>query len=107
MKGGDVIRKARRMAGLAQSDLAHDLGTTPSVLSRWENGQVEPSFAAVVRTVEACGLELAAVLSEPDADPHDVSLLETTLAMTVDERLQRLIDYVRFVGAGRAAMRAR
>lgn len=39
-------------------------------------------------------------------DPHDASLLETTLAMTVDQRLQRLIDYVRFVQAGRIAMQA-
>jgi hypothetical protein len=36
--------------------------------------------------------------------PHDVSLLETTLAMTVDQRLERLKAYVRFVQAGRAAL---
>lgn len=107
MKGGELIRKARRLAGLTQSDLAQRFGTTASVLSRWENGQVEPGFATVVRAVETAGLRLADVLNEPDVDPHDVSLLETTLAMTVDERLQRLIDHVRFVGAGREAMRAR
>ncbi|MGH9159186.1 MAG: helix-turn-helix domain-containing protein [Vicinamibacteraceae bacterium] len=107
MKGGEVIRKARRMAGLTQSDVARRLGTTASVLSRWENGQVEPGFATVARAVETLELRLADVLNEPDADPHDISLLETTLAMTVDERLQRLIDYVRFVTAGREAIRAR
>lgn len=40
-----------------------------------------------------------------DLDPHDGSLLTTTLALTPGQRLQRLIDYVRFVEAGRAAMR--
>ncbi len=69
--------------------------------------QVEPGFAAVVRSVEACNLRLADVLREPEADPHDLSLLETTLRLTPDERLRRLIDYVRFVRAGRQAMRTR
>lgn len=39
-------------------------------------------------------------------DPHDASLLATTLSLSPEQRLQRLIDYVRFVNAGRAAMRA-
>jgi hypothetical protein len=45
------------------------------------------------------------VLAEPEPDPHDVSLLETTLRMTVEERVRRLVEYVRFVEAGRAALR--
>jgi transcriptional regulator with XRE-family HTH domain len=107
MTGADVIRRSRGIARLTQADLAVRLNTTPSVLSRWETGHVEPGFATVVRVVEACGLTLADVLREPDVDPHDASLLETTLAMTVDARLQRLIDYVRFVRAGQHAMHAR
>jgi transcriptional regulator with XRE-family HTH domain len=95
------------MAGLTQAELSERLETTPSVLSRWENGQVEPGFSTVVRVVEACGLELADVLREPDADPHDVTLIDTTLAMTVDARLRRLIDYVRFVQLGREALQSR
>ncbi len=95
------------MTGVTQSTLAERLATTPSVLSRWENGQVEPAFGAVVRAVDACGLTLVDVLREAEVDPHDTSLLETTLALTVDGRLQRLIDHVRFVHAGREAMHAR
>ncbi len=107
MSGGEVIRRARRMAGLTQAELAQRLETTRSVLSRWENSQVEPGFAAVERAVAACGLTLVGVLSEPEVDPHDASLLETMLALTVDERMQRLIDFVRFVRAGQEAMHAR
>jgi transcriptional regulator with XRE-family HTH domain len=107
MRGGEVIHKARRMARLAQTELARRLNTPASVLSRWENQQVEPGFAAVARAVEACDVRLADVLREPEADPHDLSLLDTTLALTPDERLKRLVDYVRFVRAGRKAMRAR
>ncbi len=94
------------MAGLTQAELARRLETTTSVLSRWENGQVEPAFAAVIRAVEACELHLVEVLREPPVDAHDASLLETTLALTVDERLQRLIDYVQFVRAGQEAINA-
>ena len=93
------------MGGLSQRELAHRLATTPSVLSRWENEQVEPAFAAVVRAVEACELTLVDVLREHQHEAHDASLLDTTLAMTVDERLLRLIDYVRFVHAGQQALR--
>ncbi len=107
MTGGDVIHKARRMAGLTQAELARRLETTPSVLSRWENDQVEPAFAAVARAVESCGLRLDTVLRGTVVDPHDASLLDTTLAMTADERLQRVIDYVSFVSAGRQALSAR
>lgn len=95
------------MAGLTQRALAQRFDTTPSVLSRWESGHVEPGFSAVARAVDACGLSLVDVLAEPEVDAHDASLLETTLALTVDERLQRLIAYVQFVQAGREAMSAR
>lgn len=43
---------------------------------------------------------------EDDLDPQDASLLATTVALTLDQRLQRVIDYARFVRAGRAAMGA-
>lgn len=94
------------MAGLTQAELAQRLDTTPSVLSRWENSQVEPGFGAVVRAVEACGQTMVDVLREAEVDPHDASLLESTLALNVDQRLQRLIDFVRFVRAGQEAMHA-
>lgn len=95
------------MAGLTQRALAQRLETTPSVLSRWESGHVEPAFSTVARAVDACGLSLVDVLVEPEVAPHDASLLETTLALTVDQRLQRLIAYVQFVQAGREAMSSR
>jgi hypothetical protein len=44
---------------------------------------------------------------EQEIDPHDASLLETTLALTVDERLQRVIDFARFIRAGQQAMKDR
>jgi transcriptional regulator with XRE-family HTH domain len=103
MRGGEVIRRARTRAYLTTEELAERLGVTTSTLTEWEGA--DPSFSLVERAVVACGADLAGVIAEPDPDPHDLSLLDTTLRMTVEERVQRLVEYVRFVQAGRAALR--
>jgi transcriptional regulator with XRE-family HTH domain len=101
VRGGAVIGRARRRAGLSQEELSRRLGTTKSALSRWENGHVDPSFGTVDRAVRATGLRLEDVLAEPHADKHDLGLMETSLRLSPSERLQRLIDFVRFVEAAR------
>jgi transcriptional regulator with XRE-family HTH domain len=105
VRGGEVIRRARTRAYLTTEELARRLGVAASTLADWEDA--DPPFSLVERAVTACGADLAAVIAEPDPDPHDVSLLETTLRMTVEERVRRLVEYVRFVQAGRAALRDR
>lgn len=99
--GGRAIAKARRRAGISQSTLAGRLGTTKSAVSRWENGQVDPSFGAVARAARACSVSLGSLFSEPDPDPHDVSLLETSRGLSMSERLQRLVDAAAFIESGR------
>jgi transcriptional regulator with XRE-family HTH domain len=100
-----VIRRARRRAGISQATLADRLGTTKSAISRWENGQVDPSFGAVVRAAEACSSSVGMLLSEHEPDPHDLSLLETARQQSPSERLQRLIDTVAFIESGRKGRR--
>ena len=73
--------------------------------AQWMAG--DPPFSVVSAAAEACGTDLATVLAEPDPGPHDVSLLATTLALTVDQRMERLKAYVNFVLAGRAALGGR
>ena len=99
-----MIERARRLSGLSIDALADRLDVDVETVSLWESG--DPEFGVVERAVEACGLELHRVLAEPDADPHDLSLIDQTLRLTVDERLRRMMRYVRFVEAGRAAMKA-
>lgn len=101
LTGGAVIERARRRARLSQSALANRIGTPKSVLSRWERGHVDPSFSTVDRVVRACGLHLHDVLAEPEPDPHDLGLIETSLRLDYSGRLQRLIDFVAFVEAAR------
>lgn len=100
-----MLRRARTRAGLSSEELADRLGTDVARLTSWEAG--DPPFSVVERVVEACQMDLARVISEPDPDPHDVSLLEESLRLSVDERLERMLAYVRFIEAGRAALRER
>ena len=104
MRGGQVIERARRRSGLRAEDLAERLGVTVETLSRWESS--DPEFGVVEQAVGACGLELHRVLAEPDPDPHDLAMIDDSLRLTVDQRFNRMMRYVRFIEAGRRAMQA-
>lgn len=88
MRGGEIVREARRRAGLSQQDLAERLGTTQSVITRWETGQRSPTFETVIRAVRACGLELSVTLGAPDLD-HDLFIRENR-RLTAAQRLERM-----------------
>jgi transcriptional regulator with XRE-family HTH domain len=56
--GGDLIKEARRRAGLTQAELAERAGTTQSAIARWERGLVDPGFDKVRQLLRLCGLAL-------------------------------------------------
>jgi hypothetical protein len=101
--GGVVIDRVLRRSGVSAHELAIRLGVTDGQVEVWRRG--DPPLSVVDSVARACSMDLARVLAEPDPDPHDIGLLETTLAMTVDQRLERVKAYARFVQAGRAALR--
>jgi transcriptional regulator with XRE-family HTH domain len=88
MRGGEIIREARRRAGLSQQLLADRLGTTQSVITRWETDQRSPTFETLVRAVRACGLDLAVSLGPADPD-HDLFIREN-LQLSPAARLQQI-----------------
>jgi predicted transcriptional regulator len=102
MRGGDVIRRARTWGDLSTAELARQLGVSEAEVRAWEAG--DPAFSLVQRIVETCHANFASVVAEPDVDPEDVTLLEEALRLTPEERLQRMLAYVRFIEAGRAAL---
>lgn len=87
MRGGGIIKEARLRAGLSQQVLAERLGTTQSVVTRWETGTRSPTFETVVKAVRACGLELAVAIGERDVD-HELFMRES-LRLTPAQRLER------------------
>ncbi|MGH9108931.1 MAG: helix-turn-helix domain-containing protein [Acidimicrobiales bacterium] len=58
MDAGDVLRSARRRAGLTQLELARRCGTTQSVISAYESGARRPSLDTLSRLVGGTGIDL-------------------------------------------------
>lgn len=57
-----LIREARTSRGLTQSEFAQRAGITQSVVSAYETGRREPSFATLRRLVAATGCTLEAAI---------------------------------------------
>ncbi|MGH2778712.1 MAG: helix-turn-helix domain-containing protein [Actinomycetota bacterium] len=89
MKGGELIREARRRSGLTQRELADRVGTTQPVIARWESGKRSPTYERLIEAVRACGLDLAVRIVGFD-EGHD-SLIDDSLRLTPDERLETLV----------------
>ncbi len=87
MISGDLIREACRRAGLTQRQLAEQAGKAPSVIGRWERGEVKPPLETVVELIRACGLELGFGIYESD-DGHDLALIQRALRRTPAERVE-------------------
>lgn len=64
--GGQLIREARRRAGLSQAELASRAGTRQPAVARWESGRTAVSLDDVVRLVRLCGLDLEFHVVERD-----------------------------------------
>jgi transcriptional regulator with XRE-family HTH domain len=102
MNGGQVVREARRRAGLTQRELAERVGTTQSAIARLERGSTEPSYERVRRLVEACGFDLVPRIVE--ADDADWSVASVNLRLTPEARVRQHQAAVRFVRSGREAL---
>lgn len=94
MTGADLVREARRRAGLTQRELAERAGTTQSAVARLESGRTDPSFETVLRMIRLCGYRLDVALDP--YDDSDVAQAEALLRMPVGERLDHLESVVDF-----------
>jgi transcriptional regulator with XRE-family HTH domain len=87
----DLLREARLRAGLTQVELGRRAGIARSQISRYEGGDVLPSLETLRRLIRACGLELGFRLYNADAENHDATLIERTLRLTPEERVERAV----------------
>ncbi len=88
----EIVRAARRAAGLTQTDLAKRVGSTQSAVSRWEAGRDDPRLTTLAAIVRACGQRLS-LLTEPD--DVDRAQIRQQLAMTPQQRLDSVINLSR------------
>jgi transcriptional regulator with XRE-family HTH domain len=85
--GGDLIREARRRAGITQAALAERAGTAQPAIARWESGRTAVSLDDVLRLVRLCGLELEVALVP--RDDSDLAQAARLTGLTGQQRLDR------------------
>lgn len=88
--GGGLIRRARLRAGMSQRELADRLGTSQSLVARWERGWVSPSIETVVKAVRACGFDLEMAISTYDLE-HDAHISQN-LKLSPTDRLRQMLQ---------------
>jgi transcriptional regulator with XRE-family HTH domain len=99
--GGDLVREARRRAGLTQAELASRAGTTQSAIARWESGRTAVSLDDVRRLVCLCGFALEVMLvPRDDSDMAQAARLAT---LSGRERMDRHARVIRQLAAVRQA----
>jgi transcriptional regulator with XRE-family HTH domain len=90
VRGADLIREARLRAGLTQAELSQRTGRERSVIARWEQAAVSPSFDNMLEVIEACGFDLPLVLI-----PRDTALnnrLDKNRLLSPERRAQRMLS---------------
>ena len=86
MAPDQLIREARRRAGLTQAQLAARLGTTQAAVARLERPGANPTLATLQEAVSAAGHRLGARLVPSSVDD---TLIASNLRRSPAERLQR------------------
>ena len=89
MRAADLIREARLRAGLTQDELAKVANRERSVIARWEQGAVAPSFDSTLEVIEACGFELPLKLVPRESALDD--RLDKNRMLSPERRAQRLL----------------
>jgi transcriptional regulator with XRE-family HTH domain len=87
MSPGQLIREARRSAGLSQQALASRLGTTQSAIAGLESDRSSPRVATVERALRACGQELSLTAREPTSSIDETMVFEN-LKLTPEQRFR-------------------
>jgi transcriptional regulator with XRE-family HTH domain len=87
MTPGQLVRDARRSAGLSQQALASRLGTTQSAIAGLESDRSSPRVSTVQRALRACGRELTLTARERDSS-LDETLIYENLRLPAGDRLR-------------------
>jgi transcriptional regulator with XRE-family HTH domain len=87
MTPGQLVRDARRSAGLSQQALASRLGTTQSAIAGLESNRSSPRVVTLERALRACGRELSLSAREPSSSIDETMVVEN-LTLTPEQRLR-------------------
>jgi predicted nucleotidyltransferase/DNA-binding XRE family transcriptional regulator len=96
-ESGSVLREARRIARLSQTDVARRSGIAQSVISAYESGRREPGVQTLARLVAATGHQL--VLGIVPAPGRTLGLPDTPLGRRLRRRRRTIIEMAAQRGA--------
>jgi transcriptional regulator with XRE-family HTH domain len=87
ISAAELLRTARRAAGLTQAQLARELGATQGAVARLERRGSNPTIATLARALQATGhrLELGVSARRPSVDD---TLIAQRLRLTPADRLR-------------------
>jgi transcriptional regulator with XRE-family HTH domain len=92
------LKEWRQHRKMRQEDLANLLGTSKTVVSRWERGSRGLDLRTQFRLMAALDITPAEFFAPPDKPPFDALLKEITdpvEAARVDTQLRRMFDVLR------------
>jgi transcriptional regulator with XRE-family HTH domain len=95
MISGDLIKEARKRAGLTQAELGARIGKSQTAIARWERDEVRPSLETLREIIRGCGLDISFFISV--FDDSNATIIDEHLRMTTKERFVDLITRVRFI----------
>jgi transcriptional regulator with XRE-family HTH domain len=98
MTPATLIREVRQRHGLSQAELARRAGTSQPVVSAYEHGHRDPTYATLRKLVAAGGEALELVAALPASD--------VPRATTPAEHARRLLDVLSLADAIPARRRA-
>ena len=93
MRAGDLVRYARRRAGLTQRTLAAKARVPQPAIARIERGRVVPRLDTVLQLLEAAGYTLE--VSPTIGEGVDRSLIRATLDRSPEERIRAAAEAAR------------
>ena len=104
MISADLLKEARRRAGITQAELGRRVGRSASQIARWERGDVKPPLETLRDLIRACDLHLTLGLAARDDSyvPH----INRQLALSPAQRVDRMARIAATQQALRERMRA-
>ncbi len=87
MSPAELIRDARRGAGLTQAELASRLGTTQSAIARLEAEGANPRISTLTRALDACDRDVV-LEARPRHSSIDATLVAGRLRLTPEQRIK-------------------
>lgn len=85
---GDRIREARKKASLTQAELAEKIGVKRSVISKYENGQISPTYEMLSNIATALNSHVY------DLFPQDSTELEVLSILDDSKTKKNAIDLI-------------